>query len=397
MAHTAPDAAIIGVLDADYVVEPDWLRDLVPHFDDPTVGLVQAPQDHRDGNRSVLHDWMNAEYAGFFDIGMAERHHANAIIVHGTMCLVRRAALEQAGGWSSDTICEDSDLGLTVLENGWQAQYTRKRYGFGLLPDEYEAFRKQRHRWAFGGVQIAQKHLPRFFGDRSGLSSDQRREFLIGWLNWLGAESVGVAIVVLNLVWVPVVAFGGIAIPEMWLTAPILIAFVLNLVHFFALYALRVERPTVATVGAAVTAMSVQLVVARAVFEALVKQHMAFIRTAKGGGKKREQRFAAFWEAILAALLLGSAVLVLQMNPLDIFEIKLFAAVLTVQALPFVAAVGVALLERSKLNDPASARALLRRIARLSPPEPALSTLPAPVATPEVVLPPATASGEVQA
>ena len=51
--HTAADAEIIGVLDADYVVQPNWLKDLVPVFADPKVGLIQAPQDHRDGARSA--------------------------------------------------------------------------------------------------------------------------------------------------------------------------------------------------------------------------------------------------------------------------------------------------------------------------------------------------------
>src|SRR5437867_12393516 len=51
--HTAADAEIIGVIDADYAVHPDWLKDLVPAFAHPTIGLVQAPQDHRDGDRTV--------------------------------------------------------------------------------------------------------------------------------------------------------------------------------------------------------------------------------------------------------------------------------------------------------------------------------------------------------
>ena len=137
LTHTAADAEIIGVLDADYVVQPDWLKDLVPVFADAKVGLIQAPQDHRDGERSAMHHAMNGEYAGFFDIGMVQRNENNAIIVHGTMCLIRRAALEAAGGWSSDTICEDTDLGLTILELGWRAHYTNRRYGYGLLPDSY--------------------------------------------------------------------------------------------------------------------------------------------------------------------------------------------------------------------------------------------------------------------
>jgi exo-beta-1,3-glucanase (GH17 family) len=105
MERTAVDAEIIGIIDADYVVEPDWLKDLVPVFADPRVGLVQAPQDHRDGNTSLMHYIMNGEYAGFFDIGMVQRNEENAIIVHGTMCLMRRAAMDMAGGWAGDTIC----------------------------------------------------------------------------------------------------------------------------------------------------------------------------------------------------------------------------------------------------------------------------------------------------
>src|SRR5262247_3114921 len=158
LVHTAADAEVIAILDADYVVHQDWLKDLVPFFRDPTVGLVQAPQDHRDGERSVMHHAMNGEYAGFFDIGMVQRNEANAIIVHGTMCLLRRAALLSAGGWSSDTIVEDSDLGLLVLEQGWQIHYTNRRYGHGLLPDTFDAYKRQHHRWAYGGLQILRKH-----------------------------------------------------------------------------------------------------------------------------------------------------------------------------------------------------------------------------------------------
>ena len=170
MERTAADAEIIGIIDADYVVQPDWLKDLVPAFADPRVGLVQAPQDHRDGDRSLMHYIMNGEYAGFFDIGMVQRNEVNAIIVHGTMCLIRRAAMDMAGGWAGDTICEDTDLGLAIIEHGWLTHYTNHRYGHGLLPDTYEAFKKQRHRWAYGGFQIVKKHWRRFLPGASRLS-----------------------------------------------------------------------------------------------------------------------------------------------------------------------------------------------------------------------------------
>ena len=241
MERTAADAEIIGIIDADYVVHPDWLKDLVPVFADPRVGLVQAPQEHRDGDRSLMHYIMNGEYAGFFDIGMVQRNECNAIIVHGTMCLIRRSAMDMAGGWSSDTICEDTDLGLTIQQQGWLTHYTNVRYGEGLLPDTYEAFKKQRHRWAYGGFQIVKKHWRRFMPGASRLTPDQRREFSLGWLNWLGAESLGVVVAILNLIWVPIVAFADIAIPDKILTLPIIASFVVSLVHFLALYRLRVH------------------------------------------------------------------------------------------------------------------------------------------------------------
>ncbi|HBC08734.1 MAG TPA: hypothetical protein DC046_14320, partial [Rhodospirillaceae bacterium] len=54
MPHVAEDAEVLALIDADYVVDPNWLKDLVPAFTAPKVGMIQAPQDHRDGERSLL-------------------------------------------------------------------------------------------------------------------------------------------------------------------------------------------------------------------------------------------------------------------------------------------------------------------------------------------------------
>ena len=351
MARTAADAEIIGIIDADYVVEPDWLKDLVPVFADPRVGLVQAPQDHRDGDRSLMHYIMNGEYAGFFDIGMVQRNEANAIIVHGTMCLIRRAAMDMAGGWAGDTICEDTDLGLAIIEHGWLTHYTTNRYGHGLLPDTFEAFKKQRHRWAYGGFQIVKKHWRRFLPGASRLSPDQRREFALGWLNWLGAESLGVLVAILNLIWVPIVAFADIAIPDKILTLPIIAAFVVSLVHFVVAYRLRVPVRTGQMLGAMIAAMSVQWTVSRAVANGLITEHLPFARTSKGGLSRMSIEFQAFWEAVIGVLLLvGAVVLVVMNNSKQVREIYVFAAVLVLESLPFLSAVAIAILETSRAN-----------------------------------------------
>ena len=362
---TAPDAEIIGIIDADYVVTPDWLKDLVPAFADPRVGLVQAPQDHRDDDRSLMHYIMNGEYAGFFDIGMVERNESNAIIVHGTMCLIRRTAMDAAGGWSSDTICEDTDLGLAIIEAGWLTHYTNRRYGHGLLPDTFEAFKKQRHRWAYGGFQIIKKHWRRFLPGGSRLTPEQRRDFALGWLNWLGAESLGVVVALLNLLWVPVVAFAGIAIPDKILTLPIIAAFVVSLLHFLALYRLRVPVRSGRLFGAMFAAMSVQLTVARAVGNGLIKDHLPFARTSKGGLSLVSVEFQAFWEAVIGALLLIGASVLVDDQLREIVEIYIFAAVLVLQSLPFLSAVALAVLENMRINDFAFWRNLRTRTGEL--------------------------------
>jgi len=351
MERTDADAEIIGVIDADYVVDPDWLKDLVPLFADPHVGLVQAPQDHRDQDRSLMHYMMNGEYAGFFDIGMIQRNEENAIIVHGTMCLIRRAAMDMAGGWGGDTICEDTDLGLAIQEHGWLTHYTNHRYGRGLLPDTYEAFKKQRHRWAYGGFQIVKKHWRRFLPGASRLTRDQKREFLLGWLNWLGAESLGVLVAILNLIWVPVVAFSGIAIPDKILTLPIIAAFLVSLGHFVTMYRLRVPVRLGQMLGAMVAAMSVQWTVSRAVANGLITEHLPFARTSKGGLSRMSIEFQAFWEAVIGVLLLVGAAVLIVTNSKQIRELYIFAAVLVLESLPFLSAVAIAVLESSRANS----------------------------------------------
>jgi exo-beta-1,3-glucanase (GH17 family)/cellulose synthase/poly-beta-1,6-N-acetylglucosamine synthase-like glycosyltransferase len=387
MARTAPDAEIIGVIDADYVVTPDWLKELVPAFEDPRVGLVQAPQDHRDGGRSLMHYIMNGEYAGFFDIGMIQRNEHDAIIVHGTMCLIRRAAMDMAGGWAGDTICEDTDLGLAILESGWITHYTNKRYGFGLLPDTYEAFRKQRHRWAYGGFQIVKKHWRRFLPGASRMTPEQRREFSLGWLNWLGAESLGVVVAILNLIWVPIVAFADIAIPDKILTLPIIVSFVVSAVHFLTLYRLRVSVTIGQMLGAMITAMSVQWTVSRAVANGLITEHLPFARTSKGGLSRISVEFQAFWEAVIGVLLwIGAAVLMFTNAQKQITEIYIFAGVLILQSLPFLSAVVIACLENSRINAFTFWRETGIRTAELIGLRPVALPLPGTLAPPQAVV-----------
>jgi hypothetical protein len=112
--------------------------------------------------------------------------------------------------------------------------------------------------------------------------------------------------------------------------------------------------------------MSVQWTVARAVGFGIIKDRLPFVRTSKGG-VRRSTDFHAFWEAILAGLLILSAVVLVSTNIKEIREINIFSVVLLIQSLPFVAAVGLAVIERTRLNDFAYWRSLEARIAEILP------------------------------
>ncbi|MGH8402749.1 MAG: glycosyltransferase, partial [Gammaproteobacteria bacterium] len=184
LSHTAADAEVVAVIDSDYVVESNWLRELAPLFKQSKIAVVQSPQDYRDAGASAFKAMCYAEYRGFFYIGMITRNERNAIIQHGTMTMIRRNVLDTLR-WAEWCITEDAELGLRVFEEGLQAAYVPRSYGRGLMPDTFLDYRKQRFRWAYGAIQILRRHARVLFGRGSSLSAGQRYHFLAGWLPWL--------------------------------------------------------------------------------------------------------------------------------------------------------------------------------------------------------------------
>ncbi|HKM18892.1 MAG TPA: glycosyltransferase family 2 protein [Aliarcobacter sp.] len=349
LEHTSKDAQIIAVIDADYKVESSWLVDLVPLFDDPKVAIVQAPQDHRDGDESIIKKAMNAEYAGFFDIGMVDRNEENAIVVHGTMVMVRLSAMMEVGGWGTDTIVEDSELGLRLFEAGYIAHYTNRRYGFGLLPDTIEAFKTQRHRWAYGAIQILKKHWREFKPGSKKLSPAQKNKFVTGWFFWL-SDAVGPVMAVMNIIWVPVIIFIGVTIPTIPLTIPIITAFIVNILHTFILYRTKVKASFKDILLSSIASMSLQLIIFKAVFDGFIKDGLPFKRTEKGGKAKKSANPIKY-ETILCVLLLTAFVSLLYTNKSGITEIYVFAATIFIQTIPYISAIIMRILELYSLKN----------------------------------------------
>jgi cellulose synthase/poly-beta-1,6-N-acetylglucosamine synthase-like glycosyltransferase len=157
-----PRASLVAVVDADYHVHPDWLRATVGFFDDRAVGFVQPPHAYRDWHHRRFGRWANWEYSVFFRTGMVALQEHDAGITVGTMSVIRLTALDAAGGWAEWCQTEDSELAIRIHDSGFRSIYLRQPLGWGLIPETFAAYRRQRYRWTFGPVQEFRRHWRRF-------------------------------------------------------------------------------------------------------------------------------------------------------------------------------------------------------------------------------------------
>jgi cellulose synthase/poly-beta-1,6-N-acetylglucosamine synthase-like glycosyltransferase len=348
LRHTDSAAEVIAVIDADYLVSPAWLKDLIPAFTDPEVAIAQAPQDYRDGSHNAFKAMCMAEYAGFFHIGMITRNERNAIIQHGTMTMVRRTALEDVGGWGEWCITEDAELGLRLFEAGHKAFYIPRTYGRGLMPDTFADYGKQRFRWAYGAVMTIRRHYQSLLGIKpSKLTSGQRYHFLAGWLPWL-ADGFNLLFNLAALAW----SVGMVALPydfmPPWvnIAAIPLVLFAFKVTKSFFLYRRRVAATLRQSLAAGLAGLALSHIVGRAVWTGFATRKLGFFRTPKlvrapavirAITDVREEFLflAAFWLA---------ASFVLMRDDAYMLDVQVWAAVLLVQSVPFLASVLVSLI-----------------------------------------------------
>ncbi|HEX9773945.1 MAG TPA: glycosyltransferase, partial [Steroidobacteraceae bacterium] len=354
LERTDPGADVVAVIDADYVVHPRWLRDLVPAFGNERTGVVQAPQDYRDAGESAFKAMCHAEYRGFFHIGMVTRNERNAIIQHGTMTLVRRSLLERIG-WAEWCITEDAELGLRVFEQGYEATYIPQSYGRGVMPDNFLDFKKQRSRWAFGAMQILRRHFDLLIRGRGAhVTAGQRYHFVAGWLPWL-ADGVNLLFNCAALAWsLVMVAFPRHIEPPLAIFSVLpLSLFVFKLVKMTHLYRTQVSASVKQTIAAGIAGLSLSHTIGSAMVAGLFTRDRAFFRTPKRATRHAlGQAFAAAREETL--LMLGlwfSAFAVSQIPMLDgdlpglvgSPDLSVWVAVLLIQSIPYAAAVIVSL------------------------------------------------------
>ncbi len=331
-----------------------WLSDLVPHFTNPQVALVQAPQDYRDGHEDLFKRMCFWEYAGFFYLGMKTRDEKNAIVQHGTMALIRRSALTQAGGWAEWCITEDAELGLRLFEAGHKAVYTEKSYGRGLMPDSFDAFRKQRYLWAYGAMQILKTHwrdLMPFMGKR--LEPAQRYQFLAGWLPWI-ADGLQLSFIALAIVW----TVGMIVWPQ-YIAPPLTVYLFVTIGMFlfkvgksFWLYAQKVPCSIWDNIGASLAGLALSYSVGKAVWRGIFTSNLPFHRTPKMENAPAALRglVSAREETAICLALVGCGIWTLEERSMEPAAF-LWAVLLFVQALPFFSALLLSMINALRLGQ----------------------------------------------
>lgn len=354
LRNTADDAEVVAVIDSDYQVDPDWLSQLVPHFARPEIAIVQAPQDYRDGDENLFKEMCNAEYKGFFHIGMVTRNDRNAIIQHGTMTMVRRKVLDEVGGWAEWCITEDAELGLRIFDRGYEAAYVEQSYGKGLIPDNCVDYQKQRFRWAYGAMQILRAHARALFRGRdTELTPGQRYHFVGGWLPWL-ADGFNLVFTAGAILWSAcMIAFPQRFDPPLAVFAiPPLALFVFKLAKLWFLYRRRVGADRFSSLAAAFAGLALSYTIARAVLYGLITKSMPFLRTPKL--KDRESLWAALVlareELLLFLLLVAGATGVALRQDANTTDVQLWVSVLVIQSTPFLAAVVMSMISASGMR-----------------------------------------------
>jgi cellulose synthase (UDP-forming) len=170
------DGEFLVTLDADHIPMPELIDQLVGFVADPKVAAVQATQDfyNLDSFQHFTHleqhqMWQQQEL--FFSIIQPGKDGYNAAFYCGSPAMLRRKALEEIGGFATESITEDMHTGLRLQKKGWRVIYYNRTVARGLAPQTFAGFATQWQRWGQGAMQVLRRENVLF---SKGLSFAQR-------------------------------------------------------------------------------------------------------------------------------------------------------------------------------------------------------------------------------
>jgi cellulose synthase/poly-beta-1,6-N-acetylglucosamine synthase-like glycosyltransferase len=151
----------ICIFDADFLPKTDFLRRVLPYFDDEKVGVVQTRWEHINQDYSLLTRLQAFQLNVHFTVEQKGRDAGNYMLqFNGTAGVWRRKTIEDAGGWEADTLTEDLDLSYRAQLKGWKIVFREDIGSPAELPSEMNGLKSQQFRWMKGGAETAKKMLP---------------------------------------------------------------------------------------------------------------------------------------------------------------------------------------------------------------------------------------------
>ena len=159
---------VIVSIDADTIVDPEAVPRMVRHFADPKVGAVAGNVKVINRDRWITR-WQALEYITSQNLEKRAFDLLNCIpVVPGAAGAWRADLLRDHGGFSGDTVAEDTDLTLMIRRHGWKILYDEDAIGRTEVPETVDALVRQRFRWTFGTLQAVWKHRDATFNPRYG-------------------------------------------------------------------------------------------------------------------------------------------------------------------------------------------------------------------------------------
>lgn len=155
-------ADFIVLFDADFIPAPNFLRQVLPYFENPEIGFIQTGWAHINRNYSMLTRIQAFFIDVHFSVEQAGRNSSGVFMsFNGTSGVWKKQAILDAGNWESDTLTEDVDLSYRAQLAGYKGLFLERIKSPAELPADMPAFKSQQFRWVKGGVETAIKILPR--------------------------------------------------------------------------------------------------------------------------------------------------------------------------------------------------------------------------------------------
>lgn len=177
------DSDYVALFDADFVPDPDFLRRILiddDAFSDPRVAFVQARWAWSEPLKGLLASALALLLDRHFFVQKPTRAFiGNVTTFNGSAGIWRRAAVDEAGGWSAATLTEDLDLSYRCALKGWRGRYMQNVPVINELPGHMRAFKQQQHRWAKGNAQCFRRLTARVMSSRGVLRDRVDEAFLL--------------------------------------------------------------------------------------------------------------------------------------------------------------------------------------------------------------------------